>query len=109
MDAVDEVASADGIAEACRVLGVPRSSYYRARQPSEALLPVPRARPAPPRALSAEERTTVRQVLNSARFQDCAVRQVYATLLDEATYLCSWRTMYRILAAAHEVRERRDQ
>jgi putative transposase len=59
--------------------------------------------------LSAEERSAVRDVLNSPRFQDCAPRQVYATLLDEATYLCSWRTMYRILAASDEVRERRDQ
>jgi putative transposase len=59
--------------------------------------------------LSAEERSTVREVLTSERFQDCAPRQVYATLLDEATYLCSWRTMYRILAAADEVRERRNQ
>jgi putative transposase len=51
----------------------------------------------------------VRELLNSERFQDCAPREVYATLLDEATYLCSWRTMYRILAAADEVRERRAQ
>jgi putative transposase len=91
------------------VLGVPRSSYYRAQQPSEALALPLRARPAPARALSAEERATVREVLNSQRFQDCAVRQVYATLLDETTYLCSWRTMYRILAETHQVRERRDQ
>jgi putative transposase len=106
MDAVDELAAAIGVAEACRVLGVPRSSWYRARQ-----TPVtpPPERPTPARALSAEERSTVRDVLNSPRFQDCAPRQVYATLLDEATYLCSWRTMYRILAAANEVRERRDQ
>jgi putative transposase len=34
---------------------------------------------------------------------------VYATLLDEQTYLCHWRTMYRILKAHHEVRERRHQ
>ena len=106
---MDELATTVGVAEACRVLGVPRSSHYRARQLSEALPPAPHARPVPARALSAEERTTVREVLNSGRFQDCAVRQVYATLLDEATYLCSWRTMYRILAAADEVRERRDQ
>ena len=51
----------------------------------------------------------MREVLNSERFQDCAPRQVYATLLDVAIYLCSWRTMYRILAAEDEVRERRDQ
>jgi hypothetical protein len=34
---------------------------------------------------------------------------VYARLLDENRYLCSERTMYRILAANAEVRERRDQ
>src|SRR4030095_7287952 len=34
---------------------------------------------------------------------------VYATLLDEGTYLCSTRTMYRILGEEGEVRERRDQ
>jgi putative transposase len=51
----------------------------------------------------------VREVLNSDRFVDCAPRQVYAALLDEGTYLCSWRTMYRILLAHDEVRERRDQ
>ena len=109
MDAVDQLAVTVGIAEACRVLGVPRSSHYRARQARIASPPLPRERPVPTRALSAEERTTVREVLNSPRFQDCAPREVYATLLDEATYLCSWRTMYRILAAADEVRERRDQ
>lgn len=109
MEMVDELAAAVGVAEACRVLGVPRSSHYRARQTSEAAPPAPPERPAPAQTLSAEERTVVREVLNSARFQDCAPREVYATLLDEAIYLCSWRTMYRILAAAGEVRERRDQ
>jgi putative transposase len=105
MDAVDELAATIGVAQACRVLGVPRASWYRARQTAAPS----RERPAPPRALSAEERTAVRELLNSPRFQDCAPREVYATLLDEQTYLCSWRTMYRILAAADEVRERRDQ
>jgi putative transposase len=63
----------------------------------------------PPRALSDAERVRVREVLNSERFADCAPRTVYATLLDEQQYLCSWRTMYRILADADEVRERRNQ
>ena len=34
---------------------------------------------------------------------------MYATLLDEGTYLCSPRTMYRVLDAAHEIKERRNQ
>jgi transposase InsO family protein len=35
--------------------------------------------------------------------------QVFAILLDEGTYLCSLRTMCRLLDQAGEVRERRDQ
>ncbi len=40
---------------------------------------------------------------------DSSPAQVWATLLDEGTYLCSQRTMYRILAAGGQVRERREQ
>ena len=47
--------------------------------------------------------------LNSERFQDKAPAQVHATLLEEGTYLCSTRTMYRILADNEQVRERRAQ
>ena len=94
-----------GVQRACEVLGVPRSSLYQARQPAQA--PAPRAKPA--RALKQEERQAVRDVLNSERFVDSAPRQVYATLLDESVYLCSWRTMYRILDEYQEVRERRNQ
>ena len=64
---------------------------------------------ASPRALLATEKAEVRQLLNSDRFQDQAPREVYATLMDEGKYLCSWRTMYRILDENREVRERRDQ
>jgi putative transposase len=65
--------------------------------------------PPSPRALSPAERAEVRAVLNSERFADCAPREVYATLLDEGTYLCSWSTMYRSLREADEVKRRRDQ
>ncbi len=47
--------------------------------------------------------------LNSERFVDCSPAEVWATLLDEGTYLASERTMYRILASSGEVRERRAQ
>ena len=47
--------------------------------------------------------------MHSARFVDQSPAEVYATLLEEQTYLCSPRTMYRVLAEADEVRERRDQ
>ena len=47
--------------------------------------------------------------LNSERFVDCSPAQVWASLLDEGRYLCSERTMYRILAEHDQVRERRKQ
>lgn len=94
-----------GVKRACEALGVPRSSLYRARQADRP----PSPRPKPERALSEDERQTVRDVLHSARFVDSAPRQVYATLLDEGLYLCSWRTMYRVLDEYQEVRERRSQ
>ena len=105
MKTVQQIADCAGISTACEVLGVPRSSFYRSKQPKSA----PQPRPTPKQALSRAEKRQVRQILNSERFQDCAPRQVYATLLDEGTYVCSWRTMYRVLGEYQEVRERRNQ
>ena len=100
---MNELAAKVGIKRTCEALGISRSRLYRARQPRPAAQP-PQT---PLHALSLEERTQVRETLNSERFMDKAPRQVYATLLDEGQYLCHWRTMYRILAAHDEVRERR--
>jgi putative transposase len=93
------------IAEA---LELNRASVYRfAKTPGE---PKPKkSHPAPPRTLASEEKQRVLALLHSERFIDQTPRQVYATLLDEGTYLCSYRTMYRLLAAEGEVRERRNQ
>lgn len=103
MNLAQQAAPQLGVSQACRQLGVPRSSLYRNRQPKAE----PQPRPKPARALSEPERQQVRQVLNSDRFMDQAPRQVYATLLDEGRYLCHWRSMYRILADFNEIRERR--
>jgi putative transposase len=105
MKAVKQLSEQTSVSVACELLGIPRSSFYRARQPKRESKP----RPTPKRALKPEEKDQVRQTLNSERFQDSAPRQVYAALLDDGEYLCSWRTMYRILDEYKEVRERRDQ
>lgn len=105
IEAAEELGEMVGLSEACRVLGVPRSSLYRARKPRPATSP----RPTSPRALSVMEKADVRAVLNSERFWDSAPREVYATLLDEGEYYCHWRTMYRILEEHDEVQERRNQ
>jgi putative transposase len=107
MQLVDEYAGRDGVAATCAAVGLPRATYYRRRQPKPA---AKTPRPAPPRALTPEERDKVLAVLRSAEHVDQAPASVYAKLLDEdKQYLCSVRTMYRLLAAAGEVRERRDQ
>ena len=110
IQAVETLVPILGIVAACEAVGLPRGSYYRAQAPVAlaALSPV-REHPPSPRALTTDEKAIVREVLKSERFQDQAPREVYATLLDEAQYLCSWRTMYRILAENQEIRERRDQ
>jgi putative transposase len=94
-----------GTQAACQAFGMSRATVYRHRRPR----PTPASRPRPARALTAAERDAVRGELHQPRFVDLAPAEVYATLLDEGRYLCSLRTMYRVLAAAHEVRERRNQ
>ena len=108
MQAVHEHGPSVGVAPVCRALAVPRASVYRcwAREKTP---PTRVARPAPPRALGLCERREVLDTLHSERFVDRAPHQVYAALLDEGVYLCSARTMYRVLASQDEIRERRDQ
>ena len=107
MTACQELSPEVGIAAACFSLDVPRATYYRRLEPSGKK----RAgkKPASPRALAETERDRVIEVLHEDRFVDRAPAEVYASLLDEGTYLCSIRTMYRLLAARREVRERRNQ
>lgn len=104
---VELVAEGTSVRQACAAVELPPATYYRAlRQPGE---PRPRGPKSSPRALVATERQQVVELLRSERFVDRSPHQVYATLLDEDQYLCSPRTMYRILDAHREVRERRDQ
>jgi len=106
---------------ACERLGVPRSAHRAAHaDPAPVAVGVAVAasdipsvdvavEPTSPRGLSLAEKATVRETLNSARFQDQSPREVYSTLLEEGQYLSHWRTMYRILHESDEVRERRNQ
>ena len=108
MKAVEQLSAQIGTKAACGHLGVPRATLYRHRHPR----PAPaNTRPRPPsrRALSPAERQEVLDVLHSPAFADQAPAEVYASLLDRGDYVCSIRTMYRVLDSEHEVRERRDQ
>jgi len=109
MEAAELLAPDVGIKPACEALGVSRAGLYRRRAVGTAKPVPPRKRPAPPRALTETEKQVVLDALHSERFQDKAPHEVYATLLDEGRYLCSIRTMYRILEESHEIKERRNQ
>ncbi len=108
MDAVKEHAPVLGVAPLCEALGLSRATAYRTwhreRFPVDA-----KPRPKPARALDDGERQAVLDVLHEERFVDKPPAQVYAALLDQERFLCSSRTMYRVLDAEGEVKERRNQ
>ena len=89
----------------CSALGVPRSTLYRRQRPQPRVFKIRQI----PRALSATQRLTILNILNEERFVELAPAEIFAMLLDEGRYYCSERTMYRILAEHHSVKERRKQ
>ena len=107
MIAIETVTTTGETSALCQSVGLARATLYRRRRPARSSTRRPRA--ASSRALVPAERQAVLDVLHSERFVDQSPAEVHATLLEEQTYLCSTRTMYRVLAAADEVRERRDQ
>jgi putative transposase len=106
MATLAEIGPRLGVARTCAAFGLPAATYYRRRCPTPG---PPPPRPNPTRTLPAAERAAVLAVLHEPRFIDRAPAEVYARLLDDGRYLCSERTMYRVLQAHQEVRERRDQ
>jgi putative transposase len=101
------LAATVGIKAAYDSLDMSRATYYRRKKPKLTLVAPERV--SPPMALSQVERDEVVALLDSPRFADRAPSAVYAELLDDGRYLCSIRTMYRLLASRDEVRERRAQ
>ena len=71
------------VSATCDALGLSRSSLRRGCQRliHSPVLAIPR--PSPPRALPAEPRQVVLDLLRSPRFADLAPAEIYATLLDE--------------------------
>lgn len=108
MDLVEDHADpAVPIATVCQALGVSRATLYRNTRPSR-----PRSffqRAPSPRRLRDEERAKILDTFHSTEFGDQSVTEVYAALLSRGIYLASIRTLYRVLAAQGETKERRNQ
>ena len=109
MQTVHDHALAFGVRPTCAAVGIAPATFYRHRPHRTRPVSGVTTRPVSPRALAPAERQRVLDVLHAPRFADLAPAEIYATLLDEGTYHCSERTMYRVLAAHDEVRERRAQ
>ena len=107
MELTKTLSAAVGVSAACQALTVSRATFYRSQLPPTPARPLTGRRSG--RALSETERAETLSVLHSEEFIDRAPAAVCATLLDQGRYLCSPRTMYRLLAGQDEVRERRNQ
>lgn len=106
MKAAKELGEYVGVKPACEDLGVSRATFYRRQRPKTGHQ---QSRPTPARALSEKEQDNVFHTLCSERFVDRSPAEVVATLLDEGVYMCSERTMYRVLDSRAAVQERRPQ
>jgi len=107
--AVNELSPVVGVRKACEAVGEAQARWYRRHRQSPAVARPGRVARPQPRALSDAEQAKVREVLNSPEHVDQAPATVYAELLDEGIYLASVSSMYRVLRAHDEVRERRRQ
>jgi putative transposase len=108
IECIDQRTPGLPVAPACEAIGLSRATYYRSKQPPREPTP-PRPRKPHPRKLSEAERGKVLEALHSERFEEQPPGEVFHTLLSEGTYLCSQRTMHRILAEQGESGDRRDQ
>lgn len=98
------------VTRVCELLGKSRATLHRQRNPRPAPeRSQPAARAPHPASLTREEQQALLAVLNSDRFADKSPAQAWAILLDEGVYIASVSSMYRVLRAADQVRERRAQ
>ena len=107
MDATVSLGKIVGKKAACNAMTIPKATFYRHHEKSKVVDVC--QRPSPPLALSPAERQAILDVAHEERFWDATPYQMYATLLDEGRYLGSVRTIYRVLSANNEVKERRKQ
>ena len=99
------LAATIGMRQACAAIGVARATMQRRIKPR--LHVVAKGKATSERALTSVERAAILAVAHTERFADYSVREIYATLLDEGTYIASISTMYRVLRDTGETRERR--
>lgn len=88
-------------------IGIPHASFYRHSKPKKCATESKLKKLPPREPLSMKEKKEILETLCSERFVDRSPREVFATLLDEGIYLCSIRSMYRVLNENGCAKERR--
>lgn len=97
--------------DACPLLGLARSTYYRISRGYQHYRPL--AEPIPhrerrqPAALNEQERAVVFSVLSAPEHEDKSVVQTYWAAFDAGDVSCSQRTFYRIATTHRLVGDRR--
>jgi putative transposase len=109
LNSVKELAQQIGSRAACEALGFPRATWQRLKNPG-----IKKDRKerlgSHPLILDPASRARFLEVAGSPEYVDKAPPQIFFSLLDRCSiYICSIRTMYRILAQEAQLRERRDQ
>tara|TARA_Y100000588_G_C14176922_1_gene891810 strand:- start:41 stop:1069 length:1029 start_codon:yes stop_codon:yes gene_type:complete len=107
MKATVSLSEKTNVQTACITLGVPRANFYRWKTSKNNKSVVERKAWRSPLALTDIERQATINLLHSKRFVDLSPGEIYSTLLDEGRYICSERTMYRILSSLGETQARR--
>lgn len=108
--AIDSRPSRLALSVACKVLGLNRSSVYQRRKGlvgDEAKRC--RKHSSQPRALSEQERESVRETLRSDEYRNQPPAEVHERLLEKGEAPCSVSTMHRLLRENGENGDRRNQ
>jgi len=84
-------------ASVCKVLDIPRSTWYRYVKKDSMLEETEKPNRKHFRGLSEEEKEKILNTMNSKIYRDRSPEEIHADLLDKGIYLCSVRTMYRLL------------
>jgi len=104
---VNDLSNKIGTKTACDCFGIPRSSYYYWKNPGAQTVPFQK-RKLPNFAYSPVEKQEILNVMNSDIYMNQTPYEIYASKLDGGKYICSVRTMYRILGENDQVKERRN-
>ena len=93
----------------CDAMGMPRATFYRQKSNTITADEHSQSKNKPNNILSQIEQKQVLDLLHGERFADKTPYQAFYTLLDEGLYICSIRTMYRLLCEKGETQDRRNQ